>query len=271
MTLEFVGCILGDASYPNSSAHRLQTLELDNLMQWADTEPPLPKLSHLRALAKYFEQHESTLSVVVNTRVMVGALDPIVGCCSSLTSLRIGTVGEYEEYSENPRDNRLYSCWARFLASVRPTLQYFFFEQGPNRNELAGTRAYCRGRPSSEHRPMDRLFRNWILPVLLEAPWLLMRRMEIRGVGRNTKRFYRDRPPTEEELAEPDTEYDVAYRPHDSLNFEIVRARIAFPSAAKEKLRLLVGNNAELIIKEEASQDYDRLRSDDTGIPPVSK
>jgi hypothetical protein len=107
---------------------------------------------------------------IPSTRVMVGALDPLLGCCSNLTSLRITTVGEYEPRFPGELENDLYRSWARFLNSARSTLNSFYFEQGYNRCNYGCTKGYCCPRPTTNERMMDRLFVQWILPVLLEAP-----------------------------------------------------------------------------------------------------
>jgi hypothetical protein len=146
----------------------MNSIEINNLMQWSDSEPQLPQHTHLRDLSAYV--HGVDPVKVLNTRLMVGALDPLIGCCSMLTSLCITTVGEYEPYIPEARKDLLYQSWARLLSSVRSTLRRFYFEQGFNRNDYDGTKGYCRPRPRTDERSMDKLFVQWILPVLLEAP-----------------------------------------------------------------------------------------------------
>ena len=63
------------------------------------------------------------------------------------------------------------------LASTRSTLQRFYFDQGLN-NHASKRHIF----PRRNQREVDWLFREWILHVLLEALWLQMRSVELKGV-----------------------------------------------------------------------------------------
>jgi hypothetical protein len=77
---------------------------------------------------------------------------------------------------------------------------------------------------------MDRLFKDWILPVLLKDPWPHIKRMEIKGVG----------PSSPEELL----------------------PNVAFPIARREELREQLPNNAMLVIEGDQERDYEDLEYD---------
>jgi hypothetical protein len=241
--------------------HRLKSIEINNLMQWSETEPSLPQDSHLRDLSEYI--HGADQVTVLDTRLMVGALDPLIGCCSKLTSLRIATVGEYEPYIPGVNQDLLYQSSARLLRSVRSTLRSFYFEQGFSHNDYAAQKGYCRPRPRTNERSMDRLFVQWVLPVLLEASWPRMSRMELRGVGRLSWTLWLSNPPSL--IDEPDSILKVTEH-REKYGYEVQITRIAFPSRAKDDLQKLVGK-ATLIIEEEQLQDYEDISYGDCGIP----
>jgi hypothetical protein len=120
---------------------------------------------------------------------------------------------------------------------------------------------------------MDRLFVDHILPILVAAPWPKMKRMEIRGVGRNSHTMSFQRLPTRDECSLPDVEFSVREMDFDfgsnGFKYEITKTVIAFPCAAKHVLRELMPNTSELIIEEEQLRDYERLQEESLGIPYV--
>jgi len=77
-------------------------------------------------------------------------------------------------------DKAVYSEWASFLSSVKPTLGVFVFEQ--SRPPKFGTRSRIDGYQSI--RLMDERSMRLFLPALLAGNWVRLQRMEIRGVGR---------------------------------------------------------------------------------------
>lgn len=70
---------------------RFTSIETKNLMRWSEFEPALPEGTHLRELSAYV--YRANPQKTSDTRLMVGALDPLIGCCSNLTNLHITTVG----------------------------------------------------------------------------------------------------------------------------------------------------------------------------------
>jgi hypothetical protein len=117
------------------SAQQLRQLELHNLLQWSEVEPPLPPFSDLDHLLTYADVEEAPHEVVSGTRRMAGALNPFIGKCIALTSLYIYTGGDAEYWLNiSPWKNRRYAEWAHFIGSVRNTLRFFTFKQGFDRN-----------------------------------------------------------------------------------------------------------------------------------------
>lgn len=85
---------------------RLNNIELTNLMQWSDTDPPLTKGTHVRDLIAHIEHPET--KVPFKSRLMIGALDSLADRCTTLTRLRITTVGQDEENVPDVQDDQLY-------------------------------------------------------------------------------------------------------------------------------------------------------------------
>jgi hypothetical protein len=199
-------------------------------------------------------------------------LDPLVDVCSTLRSLHISSAGAYIAYWKNPQDDIMYASWARFIGSVRPTLELLSFEQGVDINDAHAPTGSRPGR-REYHRLIDRLFVKHILPVLIDKPWPKMLSMQIRGVGRHTCVRSRKDPPTEEELSTPDTTFSVEKRENNvytgESEYEITKTLFAFPQAAKEKLRGLLPDGAELILEEEQARNYELVQAEMLGIPDV--
>jgi hypothetical protein len=241
---------------------RFTSIEMNNLMQWSEFEPASPEDTHLRELSAYV--HRINPPKISDTRLMVGALDSLIGCCSNLTNLHITTVGEWEPYVPEDHEHNLYQSWTQLLSSVRNTLRSFYFEQGYNRRNYNSEKGYCRPRPTINERKMDRLFVQWLLPVLLEAPWPQMSRMELRGIGRMQQRLrLLSKPPSP--VHGQDNIYEII-KHEERYGYKVKWTHMAFPSRAKDELQKLVGN-ATLVIEEEQSQDYEDISYGDFGIP----
>lgn len=205
---------------------------------------------------------------------MVGHLEPLIGSCKNLKSLRIGTIGLSSELWHTPRSDLLYASWASFLGSVQDTLQSFHFDQGFNRNDETRPKGGCRPgmRRSSNHRPMDELFIEHILPGLLKAPWPRMKHMVIHGVGRKKHTYNSATRPDEEDFADPSIEWSVQETQRDGMpQYTIEKTYITMPTQARERLRALLGggdnSEAVLIIEEEQGRDWEYLHCGNTGVP----
>jgi hypothetical protein len=199
---------------------------------------------------------------------MTGGFTNLLGRNSTLTSLRITTAGNKHAYPQETRDDRVYTSWATFLASVRSTLVRFSSEQNEGHRNSAPPQA-SPNRPTNGLRPMDRFFVQRILPVLLEATWPRMQYMEIRGVGRSVQNNILTPVTTEEDLAlRPDIIYEDASSTYPGYA-GIRMTRLAFSENAQMRLHRLLGDGVELIIDEWARRSYEDVDEADTSIPPV--
>jgi hypothetical protein len=275
MSREFVSCILGTSSRTTTKPSQLKHLDLNNLFEWSRCEPPLPHRDHIRDLVEFIKINRRNMKTQCGRLPMVGHLEPLTGYCKKLKSVRIGTIGLSSEPYHTPRSDLLYASWARFLGSVRGTLQSLHFDQGFNRNDETRPTGGCRPglRRRSDHRPMDELFIEHILPVLLEAPWPRMKHVIIRGVGRK-KHMYNSatRPNEEDLLADPSIEWSVQETQRDGMPYyTIEKTHIAFPTQARERLRALFGDSddskAVLVIEEEQGRDWEYIHDGNTGVP----
>ncbi|KAH7084282.1 hypothetical protein FB567DRAFT_78704 [Paraphoma chrysanthemicola] len=171
MTRAFVSRVL------EPSSQNLEHLALVNLLRWSDGAQSLPQFDHISALNDYLYENNAEEELEPPSRLMLGALDFLIGR-SSLTTLCIGTLGDKSRNGDaDPRYDELYSSWSRILNDSRCTLQRFCFDQG--------VEIYGHGRPQRtvhKQREADRLFSKWILPVLLDSPWPLLRRLQLKGV-----------------------------------------------------------------------------------------
>jgi hypothetical protein len=268
MTQKLVVSILGDLSTPGPC---LNNLEMDDLKLWAELEPvpkhqwkssnlgqdlqvphgvevelapPAPAPDHLQGLSRYYDANRTRLQMQSNEQVTAETLSTLANRCFALTSLRITKTGPDSLKRPHAQDELIYDSWARLLKSVRNTLCDLFFEQcegTPLQTSSAPERVSERWR-TDRLRPMEWLFSRHILPVLLDAPWSHMRRMEIRGAGLSERA-----PPT----------YPI-------LNGE--GTPNSFPLEAEEKLRDLLGCEAELIIGK-STQEREHVDPVDAGIP----
>ena len=276
MSNELVACILRPRSQRGSD---LIHLELNDLSQWSMTAPPLPKFPHLRDLQDYYEHQEHGRDqrhvLVLESRQMIDALDPLTGHYPHLTSLRIAIRGPSEEPGPESREVRLYQSCARFIDSVRMTLRKLEYEQGYSYNEEGHW--YDHDYSRTEHifpRPMDRMFARHILPVLMEGPWPCMEQIDIRGVGVIDREISRGFPLTETELNSEDVEY-IDLFPGDSgqnqqWTFDLVVK--AFPGT--EKMQLDLQNlipQATIVVEEDGEQDFESFIEDSHGITHESR
>lgn len=272
MSRELVACILRPQLQRDSN---LKHLELNDVSQWAETTPTLPSFAHLRDFQAYYQDHFHDHTPIHYSRQMLDALDPLIGHCPHLTSLRIAILGPCEERGPNSREEQLYQSCARFINSVRETLRKLDFEQGYSFNEQAQ-----RDRPGYWlarifPRPMDRLFARSILPVLMEASWPRMQEMQLRGVGEFTREYTRRHPV-------PADTHDVEYtdlgdtytidgkKRNNHWNFNITVK--SFPSAAQMQLDLqALIPQATIVVEEEVEQDFESFIEDSYGIDDVLK
>ena len=273
MSRELVACILRPGPQGDS---RLTHLELNDLSQWTETVPPLPTYPHLRELQAYYDEHGQgeRHELVPASRQMIDALDPLIGHCPKLSSLRIAILGPCEEPGPDSREERLYQSCACFIGSVRKTLRNLEFEQGYSYNEQASWDNPYDSQEKVFPRPMDRIFARNILPVLTEGPWPCMEKIEIKGVGETTREISREYPLTEMELKSDDVEHiDLGWGiagGQKCWTFDMVVK--SFPSAAQMQfdLQSLVPG-ASIVVKTNGEQDFESFMEDSYGIEGPSR
>jgi len=263
MTRDLVDCILTQAS------KNMKHLELNNLLQWPDMEPPLPKFTARQDFKHYWRKQGAKHKSVPETRLMAGALDPYVSRCSSLTSLCISTVGRGDYWRcASPWEDRRYSSYGRFMDSVRGTLRYLSFKQGVTRGGTARPWGRDVRRFRCDYRDLDFRFRKHIIPVLLSAAWPAMKRMEFKGIGQSRERRHSvHRPPEFHETDDLGAEYILLgeYESRvDKYYFEMRQP--AFSLAARNELRGLLPIGAELIVEEKQERKYEYLFDEDDGV-----
>ncbi|KAI8941165.1 hypothetical protein NX059_002402 [Plenodomus lindquistii] len=118
----------------STPATHLTHLELDNLAQYSEIIPSLPRYRTTYGLATYWSKASNLHTVQPHDRLMSGALDSLIDRCPLLSSLAIITVGHGLAMVESSNwYEETYASWARFLGSVRSTLHYLAFKQGVNR------------------------------------------------------------------------------------------------------------------------------------------
>jgi len=262
MTREFVTCILGGP--------HLESLDLDDLKLWAEPEPASnshpkssgsgfkglvsdtaepelapPASNQLQELRKYLDVNCARLQMRPSERVLAETLDTLAARQSVLKSLHITIAGPDTGCYYTTQDTAMYHSWARFLVSTRNTLCNLFFEQCEGMKESSGPPRRRERRQTQGTRPMDWLFVEQVLPVLLGAPWPHIKRMEIRGV----------------------VQIDSVYHYQLGRNKEVVR--VAVLPQATEQLRKLLDHEAELVIEERSSAKREHVDPADPGIPPI--
>ncbi|CAI6337823.1 unnamed protein product [Periconia digitata] len=251
MTQKFVSCILEPQTTSGSQQSLLERVELNNLFEWGKINLPLPHEDHLGDIIHFARDNADDTTEYYRNHLMIGVLDPLIGRLGNLRSLGIGTFGD----DDRPRvpilqsyihDGLVYASLARVLNSIRPTLEEFKFDQGINRIEESYiesdgwiTRESYQRR---DHRQMDCLFLDHILPVLLEAPWPRMKSLHIRGVG-----------------CAP----SIKYPGMEKISF-------AVPTSEKQRLKTLLGGEQDMVdfvFEEEQGKDWECLDMMGTGIP----
>ena len=115
MSREFVSCILGTSSHNSIKLSHLEHIDLNNLFERLRCEPTLPHMDHLRDLVEFLKINRKDFETQSDRLPMVGHLEPLIGHCKNLKSLRIGTIGLSSESWYIPCSDHLYASWARFL------------------------------------------------------------------------------------------------------------------------------------------------------------
>jgi hypothetical protein len=157
---------------------------------------PRPALSDLREYLAYYKKHwPDGTSLIRDSRKMIDALDPLISHCPRLNSLRIVILGPCEELRPVSREEGLYRLCARFINAERGTLRTLDFEQGYSCDEQAAWDSPYNYRGKIFPRPMDRMFAEHVLPILMDAPWPCVENIGLRDVGKLFRQLTRTYPP----------------------------------------------------------------------------
>jgi hypothetical protein len=141
---------------------------------------------------------------------------------------------------------------------MRDQLHHLSFKQGLNRNlHVIPYRAWAAVTHFDFREPYCN-FRQWIMPVLIAAPWPQMKQLEIKGVGRSESVGYAAQVPTEAEMAEGGARFRVEDFGEQigTSRYWIHVSKPAFPHAVREEFRGLLPAEAEFMGKKEQEKDY---------------
>ncbi|KAK7730135.1 hypothetical protein SLS57_001796 [Botryosphaeria dothidea] len=255
----------------NTNPANLVSLATINLQEYADPIPPLPKDISLRQITDRLEVTAHThapLQPLTSTfpGPMCGHLRPLTNRCPKLTHLEIRTYAPWEHWEKITLDDTRYEEWAHFIRSVRPTLRTLIFEHHraessrlwrTNRSHPFG----ARGRPA-----LWSLFNAHLLPVIIEAPWPRLRRMELAGFHEITRCFACLNPPDFSQWESPHLTFEVLDAGRGSTNntWAVRETHVALNDEEKTAIRDHLGESVELVIKGGGRKFENACR---TGIP----
>lgn len=261
MSRSFASRIIGDPS-------RLKHLTFDNLKMFGHKHPePSEDLS----LLEMIEQQDPDSTAIIGAEPANGIIRSLKGHCIALKFLRLTLLGAGMLEETWEEGIARYSVIADFLQSVRPTLQSLYFEQGTwdRWRPLSEERILHRGRLSSPYSyqgcPMDEIFARVILRALLEEPWPLLRRVEVRGAGEWTSVRMTLELEYRNALMKGDPILNLL-GPLYEIENRGTYTWCGYTDDAMEAIRNRLGENIEtLIIERDPSREYDHGYS--TGIP----
>ncbi len=176
---------LASAILHSVDATKLEQLCLDDVQDWgqhADGTPmPFSEGNHLAGREEHRNPDGSR--GIVFPGPMRGLLPVLEGRCLSLTTLLLRKAGQ--KYTSSKKtgfwsasaDEEVYSEWAAFIESVKPTLKVLVVEQGTN------SMVQRQNHISGPGRPMDIRFTRYVVPSLASGGWSHLKRMEVRGTG----------------------------------------------------------------------------------------
>ncbi|KAF2465466.1 uncharacterized protein BDR25DRAFT_84198 [Lindgomyces ingoldianus] len=230
---------------------RLRHLKLNNLQTFAD--PP--------HILNTLQPEEIQLHQRDRPGAIQGYLSTLTGRCPTLCSLHISTTGQFLDTNisrtgpsvlgnqEFQDGNNQYIEIAAFLESVKGTLREFVFEHGPDFelfhiSPTNPTWLPYSGLSLSDPLPMDVFFDSHILPVISSGPWPKLQQMFVRGVGQ-----WKPIDPWQETSGLE----EVAYL-HRKIKEFHSRAEMIWNAVDRSK--------AEVVVEDEASRPFYRLRAD---------
>ena len=175
---------LASAILHSVDATKLEYLSLDDVQDWGQHADGMPiSLSEAYNLdGRMEDKNPHGGRGLVFPGPMRGLLPLLEGQCLSLTSLFLRRPAETENRSRvkfwsSAADEEVYSEWAAFIESVKPTIQYLGIEHG--RDVTIGRSMAFR----TESHPIETHFGNHVYPTLVKGPWPSLRRLELSSTG----------------------------------------------------------------------------------------
>ncbi|EOD48689.1 hypothetical protein UCRNP2_4547 [Neofusicoccum parvum UCRNP2] len=248
---QFVSAILDSINPEN-----LVSLATINLQEFADPLPPLPKNMPLREAAQFLENHSHihdptrTLSSTF-AGPMHNHLAPLTSRCPKLAHLEIRSYAPWEHWEKISLDDARYAEWAAFIRSARPSLRTLVFEHHraessrlwrTNRSHPWG----ARGRPA-----LWTLFNAHLLPVVTEAPWPRLERVELAGFHEITRCFACLSVPDFAQYEGPHLTFEVLDTGRGATNdtWAVRETHVALNAEERDAIEKHLGKGVELSIR----------------------
>ena len=175
---------LASAILHSVDATQLEWLSLNDLQDWGQDADGTPmSLSEGRNLDGRIEHKNPDGSRgLVFPGPMRGLLPLLEGRCHSLISLFLRRPVEVETYSRvqswsGAADEEVYSEWAAFIESVKPSLKFLAIEHG---SEVIVDSRIAPWRISP---PMETRFGRIVYPTIVKGPWPSLRQLELKSTG----------------------------------------------------------------------------------------
>ncbi|KAH7041966.1 hypothetical protein B0J12DRAFT_217329 [Macrophomina phaseolina] len=263
---QFITTILASIDPAN-----LASLSTINLQEYADPVPPVPRDMPLRQIATHLEttaRNRAPLRPLTSTfpGPMHGHLRPLTDRCPKLTHLEIRTYAPWEHWEKISLDDTRYEEWAHFIRSVRSTLRTLIFEH--HRSESSRLWRTNRSHPfGARGRPaLWTLFNDHLLPVITEAPWPSLKRLELSGFHEITRCFACLSPPDFAQWEGPHLTFEVLDAGTGSTNntWAVRETHVALNEEEKKEIKKHLGDEVELTIRGGSRKFENACR---TGIP----
>lgn len=225
----------------------------------------------LRDAAQYLEDHSRihdptrTLSSTF-AGPMHNHLAPLTSRCPKLAHLEIRSYAPWEHWEKISLDDARYAEWAAFIRSARPSLRTLVFEHHraessrlwrTNRSHPWG----ARGRPA-----LWTLFNAHLLPVVTEAPWPRLERVELAGFHEITRCFACLSVPDFAQYEGPHLTFEVLDTGRGATNdtWAVRETHVALNAEERDAIEKHLGKGVELSIRGGSRKFENACR---TGIP----
>ena len=175
---------LASAILHSVDATKLEWLSLDDVQDWGQHADGTPNsLSEGYNLdVRVEDKNPDGNRGLVFPGSMRGLLPLLKGRCLSLTSLFLRRHLQAENSSRikswsAPADEEVYSEWAAFIESVKPTLECLTIEHG---SDVTVGRFMI---PQIVSPPIETHFGHIVYPVIVKGPWPSLQRLELRSTA----------------------------------------------------------------------------------------